>query len=140
MKLKLTVGNETYDVEIDDLQARPIRARIGAEVFEVWPEAPAEPTLMPAAPSVVTASAPRTAPVSLAEKSNLVLSPLPGVMVAVEVQPGDMVAVGQPLCVLEAMKMRNTIRAARAGRILAVRAPVGQPVRHQQVLLEFAPD
>jgi propionyl-CoA carboxylase alpha chain len=60
------------------------------------------------------------------------------VIVSVAVQPGDTVQVGQELCVLEAMKMNNTIRAARAGTVARVNVSVGQHVKHGEVLLEYA--
>jgi biotin carboxyl carrier protein len=141
MKLNVKVGGETFEVEIEDLLARPIRARVGGEVFEVWPEAlettPAAKVAVPAAPQ------PRAYPNGAAQPAAAtdlaVLAPLPGVIVSMSVQSGDHVTAGQPLCVLEAMKMNNTLRAARAGRIAAVRVTAGQTVRHRQVLLEYDP-
>jgi biotin carboxyl carrier protein len=64
-------------------------------------------------------------------------APLPGVIVAVSVQPGAEVSLGQELCVLEAMKMKNAIRAPRAGRIVSVHVAVGQTVKHRDVLVEY---
>jgi biotin carboxyl carrier protein len=49
------------------------------------------------------------------------------------------VQIGDELCALEAMKMRNAIRATRAGRIATVHVAVGQHVKHQELLVEFAP-
>ena len=148
MKIQVKIEDQVFDVEIADLHARPVLARIGAETFEVWPEAPSAEAL-PATPAVPTtngASAPPAARPAAAQArpsrapgapAHAVLAPLPGVVTSVAVEPGTTVAVGQPLCVLEAMKMNNTIRAARAGRIAAVRVSVGQAVQHRQVLLEY---
>ncbi|MCC7358706.1 MAG: hypothetical protein IT317_04485 [Anaerolineales bacterium] len=141
MKLTVQVAGEIFAVEIADVHARPVRARIGDEVFEVYPEAatggaPAAPSVRPA---VSPAAKPRPNGAGIAAGRHVVVAPLPGVLLAVAVQAGDEVAVGQPLCVLEAMKMNNTIRAARAGRIAAVRATVGQTVQHRQTLLEYEP-
>jgi biotin carboxyl carrier protein len=68
----------------------------------------------------------------------VVRAPIPGVIVALSVQPGVAVTFGQELCVLEAMKMENMIRAPRAGTIAAVRVTVGQHVKRQDVLVEYA--
>ena len=57
---------------------------------------------------------------------------------AVSVQPGSGVTVGQELLVIEAMKMKNAIRAARAGEIGALHVGVGQTVRQGDLLLEYA--
>ncbi len=133
MIISVRVAGETFEVEIEDLAARPVRARIGEEQFEVWPDP---------APAALSAAAPPRPRLETVEPSapgaNVVLAPLPGVLISVAVQPGDTVVVGQALCVLEAMKMNNTVRAARPGRIAAVRAVAGQTVRHRQVLLEYA--
>jgi biotin carboxyl carrier protein len=48
------------------------------------------------------------------------------------------VVAGQELCVLEAMKMKNTIRASRDGEISKVHITVGQHVKHHDILVEYA--
>ena len=58
-------------------------------------------------------------------------------IVAVSVKPGDTVEHGQELCTIEAMKMKNVIRASRAGTIAAVHVTLNQHVKHHDVLLEF---
>jgi pyruvate carboxylase len=68
----------------------------------------------------------------------LVKAPIPGVITAIQVQPGQAVQVGDILCSLEAMKMVNSIRAARSGTIGAIHVSLGQHVRHQELLLEYA--
>jgi len=53
---------------------------------------------------------------------------MPGIVRAVLVKPGDLVAAGQPLVILEAMKMENELRADHAGIVREVRAAAGTPV------------
>jgi biotin carboxyl carrier protein len=60
---------------------------------------------------------------------------MPGRIVEVAVSPGDTVAPGGLLLVLEAMKMQNEIRATRAGRILRVEVESGKPVDEGAPLL-----
>lgn len=67
-----------------------------------------------------------------------VLAPLPGVIVAIHVKPGTEVAHGQELCIIEAMKMKNVIRATRSGTIAAINVTLNQHVKHHDVLMEFA--
>ena len=55
------------------------------------------------------------------------------------VQPGDVVAPGQVLCLLEAMKLFNELKAETAGRVVAVHAEDGQPVEFGQLLFELEP-
>lgn len=65
------------------------------------------------------------------------LAPMPGAVISVAVKVGQTVEVGQELCVLEAMKMRNIIRSEKKGVIAKVGVQAGQSVVVDQVLLEF---
>lgn len=69
---------------------------------------------------------------------DVVKSPMPGRVVRVLVAVGDEVAVGQPLIVIEAMKMENELRAKRAGRIAEVVTTAGAAVESNAKLLRFA--
>ena len=72
--------------------------------------------------------------------SRFLLSPMPGLVVALPASEGDTVQVGQPLAIVDAMKMENVLRAARDGRIVAVHAKVGDSLAADQVIMEFAAD
>jgi propionyl-CoA carboxylase alpha chain len=73
-----------------------------------------------------------------ADTSKLVLSPMPGLVVSMDVITGQQVREGEVVCVLEAMKMQNIIRAERDGVVKAVNAKGGDPVAADEVLVEFA--
>ncbi|MEI7771673.1 MAG: biotin/lipoyl-containing protein [Chloroflexales bacterium] len=64
-------------------------------------------------------------------------APIPGVVVRLLVEVGQEVAADQPVLVLEAMKMENEIRAARAGRVASLHAQPGQSVRLHELLVEI---
>lgn len=64
-----------------------------------------------------------------------VTAPMPGKVVRLLVAPGDVVAPRQGLVVIEAMKMENELRAARAGRVRAVRVTEGQSVESGALLV-----
>jgi pyruvate carboxylase subunit B len=65
------------------------------------------------------------------------VAPMPGLIVRVNVQPGDEVTTGQGLVVMEAMKMENELRAAGAGKVKAVRVSPGTAVEKGAVLVEL---
>ena len=67
-----------------------------------------------------------------------VTAPMPGKVIALLVEPGAEVERGQPLIVLEAMKMEHTIRAPQAGTVQALRYAVGEQVEDGALLVEFA--
>ncbi|KAJ2558096.1 hypothetical protein EV175_000959 [Coemansia sp. RSA 1933] len=71
------------------------------------------------------------------DTSKLVLSPMPGTIVSVAVKPGDTVAEGAEVAVVEAMKMQNVLRAPKAGTIKAVHVAQGSTVGGDDVLIEL---
>jgi len=71
------------------------------------------------------------------DTSKLLKSPMPGLIVSISVAPGQEVKVGQELCVLEAMKMENVLRAERDAVVGEVRIKPRDTVASDQVLLTF---
>jgi biotin carboxyl carrier protein len=67
-----------------------------------------------------------------------VKAPIPGLVTRVLISTGDSVEVGQPIVVLEAMKMENEIRAPRAGVVSRLDIVPGQAVALHQVLAEIS--
>ncbi len=70
--------------------------------------------------------------------SRFLLSPMPGLVVALPVSEGETVQAGQPLAIVDAMKMENVLRAERDGCIVAIRTKVGDSLAADQVIMEFA--
>ncbi|WP_296816473.1 acetyl/propionyl/methylcrotonyl-CoA carboxylase subunit alpha [Brevundimonas sp.] len=73
-----------------------------------------------------------------ADTAKLIVSPMPGLVVSLEVQAGDEVKAGQTVAVIEAMKMQNIIRAERDGVVKATGPKAGDSVAADEVLVEFA--
>ena len=73
-------------------------------------------------------------------ESEEIVSPMPGIVMAVNVAVGDHVSVGDALVVIEAMKMEHIVRAKRPGHVLICHAKFGQNVRVGQSLLEVVED
>ena len=65
------------------------------------------------------------------------VAPMPGLVVRVNVRPGDEVQPGQPLVVIEAMKMENELRSSTPGFVAAVRVTPGAAVEKGAVLIEL---
>jgi propionyl-CoA carboxylase alpha chain len=74
------------------------------------------------------------------DTSSMVLSPMPGALISFAVKPGDSVQIGQELCIVEAMKMQNIIRAPKAGQIANLLVKVGASLAADQVILDFVPE
>ena len=77
-------------------------------------------------------------PKKAADTSKMVLSPMPGLVVSVDVTEGQSVRTGEVVAVLEAMKMQNILRAERDGVVKAVSVKSGDSVAADEVLVEFA--
>ncbi|MDQ3140373.1 MAG: acetyl/propionyl/methylcrotonyl-CoA carboxylase subunit alpha, partial [Pseudomonadota bacterium] len=69
--------------------------------------------------------------------SRYLLCPMPGLLTALHVGAGDRVEAGQPLAVVEAMKMENILRAEKAGTVARVDAKAGDSLAVDAVILEF---
>lgn len=72
-----------------------------------------------------------------ATKVNVIKAPMPGLIVDLRVQAGDTVKAGDPLLVLEAMKMENIIKASGDGVVKQVKIKKGDSVEKGQLLIEF---
>jgi propionyl-CoA carboxylase alpha chain len=77
-------------------------------------------------------------PKKAADTSKMVLSPMPGLVVSIDVALGQEVKTGEIVAVLEAMKMQNILRAERDGTVKAVSVKAGDSVAADEVLVEFA--
>jgi propionyl-CoA carboxylase alpha chain len=77
-------------------------------------------------------------PKRAADTSKMVVSPMPGLVVTLDVTVGQQVRAGEAVAVIEAMKMQNIIRAERDGTVKAVNAQSGDSVAADEVLVEFA--
>ncbi|TDL87794.1 acetyl-CoA carboxylase biotin carboxylase subunit [Meridianimarinicoccus aquatilis] len=71
------------------------------------------------------------------DTSKLLLCPMPGLIVKVNVAVGDEVQEGQALCTVEAMKMENILRAERSGKVSKVNADAGDSLAVDDVIMEF---
>ena len=138
MIIKVEIEGKVYNVDIKDIHSNPVLAEVDGKIYQVYPEAQ-DPAIIPAstAQAPVVPAAASSAPAPSAGNGLTLNAPLPGVIVAIDVQPGDSVKSGQQVCTLEAMKMKNTIRSDRDGVIAQVNVNAGDLVKHNQPLFTF---
>lgn len=148
MKYNVKIGEMSYTVEIENINARPVIAYVDGERFEVMPEHAAQVEVGKEAGKVgekadtkpvyqkpVPSASPSPNP---ALSGNALIAPLPGTVVEVFVKPGEKVEAGQVVVVIEAMKMKNSIRSVYSGTVSEVLVNAGQSVAHKQALIKFA--
>lgn len=130
-------GNE-YAVCINEANDTTANVTVNGEEFKVEWEKPKEekpvvkiqPVAAKPAPAPVATAAP-----AVAAKGNAIKTPLPGVIIDVKVNVGDVVKKGETVVVLEAMKMENNINADRDGKVVAVQVAKGDTVADGAALI-----
>ena len=136
MKYTVKIADRSFEVEIEDIHARPVIARVDGQEFEVSPEenVPSAPQKEPALLKPVEVS---KQPSSAGAGANEMTAPLPGTVIEIFVRAGDQLEAGQVILIIEAMKMKNSIRSTRAGKLAEVLVAAGQTVAHKQALVRF---
>ncbi len=129
MKLRITVNGVAYDVDVEVLDAEDGFPAPGTSHVTTSHTSTASLNNGSPAPSPAKTVAPPTA--------GAVTSPIAGNVVELKCSANESVTAGQPLLVIEAMKMNTTISAPAAGTIKAVKVAVGDAIREGQVLVEM---
>lgn len=151
---RMNISGHTYTVEVGSIDQSPVQVRINGKPYAVeveWQGAASEATVRPEiVPSASVEGVPPTprpaqAPVphiSESERAAAVTieAPMPGTIVSLGVQAGDTVMQGDEVCVLEAMKMRNSIKSPRSGQIAEILVLAGSKVAYGQTLVRFSPE
>ena len=71
------------------------------------------------------------------DTSKIVMCPMPGLLVKIDVQAGEEVQQGQALCTVEAMKMENILRADRKAKVKKVNVKAGDGLAVDEIIMEF---
>ena len=141
-RLRIRVGDNWYSVEVGDLTSSPVEVTVEGETFTVEVEGlPSVGRPRPRRGRTQTPGIAVPPPSSRSNASrpadNVVRSPMPGRVISILVRPGDRVTAGQEVCVVEAMKMEQSIRATRNGVVKEVLVQPMDSVRTNDPLLEF---
>src|SRR5215207_2056239 len=147
MKYNVTIKNKSYVVEIEDINARPVIAHVEGQRFEVIPDINPIGTEVKLEPITANTSKSKKDTKEVIsfdlrkpdpnQNGNEMTAPLPGTVIEVFVKTGDIIESGQVILIIEAMKMKNSIRSTRAGKVAEVLTSVNQTVAHKQVLVKF---
>ena len=136
MKYIVKVADISYEVEIEDIYARPVVAHVDGQRFEIHPENGNKPEASKETKEFKLYEAPKPSSNQSGNSSELT-APLPGTVVELFVKKGEAIETGHVVMVIEAMKMKNSIRSTRSGKIADVLVAAGQTVAHKQALVRF---
>lgn len=147
--LKIKIRDRWYTVQVGDLDAPVVEVLVDGHPVQVELERPtavereaAHPQVQAvrvAAPKLKTARSLRPE----ADRSagprpvKTFRSPMPGVIISVAVKAGDQVVPGDAVCVLEAMKMQQTLRAEWAGVVKTLHVQAGKQIQGGDAILEL---
>ena len=137
---KFKINGNEYNVEINSVADGIADVTVNGNQYKVeMADTTVSAVQQPAAPvaPVQTTHVQSPAPSSPAS-GKPVVSPLPGVIIAVKVNVGDTVKAGQTVAVLEAMKMENDIQAECDGTVTAVKVVKGDSVLEGAVIVTIA--
>jgi len=130
LKLQISIDGKTYEAEVEVLEddAMPRQMNYG-------PSVPVAAASRPA--SVAAAQSQPAASEEAADEKKVCRSPVTGIVIKVNVEPGQAVEANDPIMVLEAMKMETNVTAHAAGKVKKVRVAKGDSVKVNQVVVEF---
>ncbi len=135
---KFKINGNQYDVKVGEVENFVANIEVNGTEYnvELEKDAPVQKT-----PKIVVGR-PKAGEVKKVSSDSIgvskVLAPLPGTIFTIDVKEGDVVAKGDKLMVLEAMKMENSILAEKAGTVNTIKVATGQAVLQGDLLIEIA--
>lgn len=140
--LRIKVGDRWYTVQVGDLSHSPVEVTVEGETYHVEmeglpPSPPPKPRRGRPPSRQLTIPAPQSRTTSPTLSDKVMRSPMPGRVISILVRPGDQVSAGQEVCVVEAMKMEQSIRAGVDGVVKAVHVQPMDSVSANDPLIEL---
>lgn len=140
-KFKFSVNGTEYSVEIVDTVDNEIQLEVNGTLYQVTLEKEIKtsktPILVRAEVPPPTSKEKKIQKAPVKTSNVAVRSPLPGIILSVDVREGDTVKMGQKLLTMEAMKMANNVLAEKDGVVRSISVKAGDTVLQNDVLLEI---
>jgi biotin carboxyl carrier protein len=134
-KFKYKINGNEYEVAVDKFEDLVAEVTVNGTSYKVELEKPQVEEATPKIQRpVASASGQSSKPTSSA---GAIKSPLPGVIIAINVNVGDAVKKGQTVATLEAMKMENTIAAPTSGTVTSISVNVGDSILEGVTILSI---
>ena len=130
---KFKIGGKEFNVVVNSINGNKADVTVNGVNYDVDMEnaapaaAPVQAPAAPSAPAPAASAAPAAAPAA-SGSGKAIVSPLPGVIISVEVKEGAAVKKGQRVAVIEAMKMENDILSDVDGTVTAIHVSKGDTV------------
>ena len=131
MKLQIAVDGKTYEVEVEVLQDDAPRA------LPSYTPYPAFPSTVQSTPTPHAIGSAPEATNGNVNEAKVCRSPVAGVVIRVNIQPGQQLQANDLMMVLEAMKMETNVTAPTPGVVKTIKVQPQDAVKVNQVLVEF---
>jgi len=139
---KFKINGNQYNVDIQGIENNILHVEVNGSVYQVEVEKSLQHTKTPkllrsvAVPSTdSTPSTTKTHSPGTPKGSGSIKAPLPGVILNIHVQVGDLIIIGQKLITLEAMKMENNINSDKEGKVTDIKFKNGDSVMEGDILI-----
>ena len=141
-KFRIKIEDQWYDVEIGDLTSSTVEVTVNGESFSIQIEAAQQdqipnPRTQRSSEPITQQTSLDVAPSRTKGNETILRSPMPGKVMAITVRPGDSVSEGDEVCVVEAMKMEQSIRAPRNGIVKEIHVQPLDSVNANDPLVEL---
>ena len=131
-EVRIKIGEKWHTVEVDNLEYSPITVKVDGESFEFEiPDLPLKSNQQPAEPESSVDMPENTS------NDSVINSPIAGKILAIKIKPGSSVKSGDELCIIEAMKMEQSIRAHGEAKVKKIFVKPMDQVNTNDPLIEF---
>ena len=135
-RLRVRVNDDWYDVEIGDLFQNPVEVVVDGENYLVEVGSPGDTGVPVRRVAPPKAELPGLRGITQGDE-RVIRCPLPGKIVSVTVTKGQELEAGDEICLLESMKMEQSVRMARSGVVKGIKIKQNQAVEAGQPILEI---
>ncbi|NOQ23589.1 MAG: biotin/lipoyl-binding protein [Candidatus Aegiribacteria sp.] len=140
---KITVNDRTYTVDLGRILDDSVDVTLDGKTYKVKVEAPMRkssktPVINRHRQVINAAEVPdRTSPPGITAETGDVVAPLPGIILKLLVKEGDAVNEGQPVAIMEAMKMENEIESPLSGTVGEILVSEGESILENAIIMKI---
>ena len=135
-RMRMKVNGEWYEVEVGDVYQTPVEVMVDGESYLVELGAAADGPPAPRQRQAPKVQQPGLRGITEGDE-RVIRSPLPGKVVKVAVTKGQVLEAGDEICVLESMKMEQSVRMAKGGVVKNIKIKVSQAVNAGSPMIEL---
>ncbi|MDH3321569.1 MAG: biotin/lipoyl-binding protein [Flavobacteriaceae bacterium] len=134
---KFKIHDNNYKVQIKAHEGNVIDLEVNGTSYSVTLKEDVKTTKTPTLVRSASKRPSEPLKVNPTSKKTKIVSPIPGVILSIDVKVGDIIQAGDRLLVLEAMKMENNITTEKSGKIIAIHVSQGQQVLQNELMIEL---